>query len=59
MTVEIIRLEKPKEKAGDWSCLEGEKPLSKLGQLMSSAPMHEMNHGHGLQRNVPHRKRFA
>lgn len=49
MTVEIIRLEKTKEKAGDWSCPERERPVSKLGQLVSSAAMQEMNHTHGLQ----------
>ena len=59
MMVETIRLEKPKEKAGNWSYLEREGSVPKLGQLMSSAPMQEMNHTHGLQSNVTHRKRFA
>ena len=55
----IIRLKKPKEKAGGWSRLEGEGPVSKLGQLVPSSPVQEMNHTHALQSDVTLRKRFA
>ena len=55
----IIRLKKPKEKAGGWSRLEGEGPVSKLGQLVPSSPGQEMNHTHALQSDVTLRKRFA
>ena len=57
--MEMIRLGKLKEKASNWSCLEQEWPASELGHLVSSAPMQELNHTHGLQSSVAHRKKFA
>lgn len=50
-----------KEKAEDWSYLEREGPqkLTKLGQLLSSSDLQEMNHTRGQQSNVTHSKRVA
>lgn len=60
--MEIISIQTPKEKKKkreNWSFLEREKPLSKLGQPVSSAPVQEMNHILGLQSKLSHRKMFA
>lgn len=55
-------MQTPKEKKNNnenWSFLEREKPLSKLGQPVSSAPVQEMNHALGLQSKPSHRKMFV